>query len=82
MNKDLGKTQITKDIRVSSAAIFYKEWFGDYYQYETWIFSSDSRLKPRQFTWGTSGGEISEKLKWLTENAHRRIAKIMKANFN
>jgi hypothetical protein len=82
-NKDLGKTQITDKIRVSSASIFYahNEWGGVYHQYETWIFSSDPTIKSRQFIWGSSTYE-SDKLKMLTENAHRRISKIMNVKFS
>jgi hypothetical protein len=82
-NKDLGKTQITDKIRVSSASIFYahNEWGGVYHQYETWIFSNDPAIKSRQFIWGTSISE-STKLKWITENAHRRISKIMNLKFS
>lgn len=40
-NIDLGKTQITDKIRVSTAAIYYDEWFGKRYQLETWVFSQD-----------------------------------------
>ena len=77
-NIDLGKTRITDKIRVSSAAIFYGgNWFGDYYQYETFIFSDDDTFKTRTFIWGTSGGEVCDKIKEITERAHRRISKVM-----
>jgi hypothetical protein len=76
---DLGKTKITDSIRVSSAAILYDEnWFGDYYQYETWIFSDDPKIKSRMFIWGTSsGGKLWDKLVERTKTGHRRISKIM-----
>jgi hypothetical protein len=81
-NVDLGKTQIADNVRVSSAAIFYEMWFGDYYQYETWIFSKDERIKSRMFIWGTGNGiEISNKMKLITETGHRRISKIMLKKF-
>lgn len=44
-NVDLGKTQITDKVRVSSAAIFYDEWFGKRYQLETFIFSDDKSIQ-------------------------------------
>ena len=82
MNKDLGKTRITNDIRISSAAIFYEHtsWGQPYFQYETFIFSDNPSkgVKTRMFIWGTSSGkEISNKYIQLTERAHRRISKIM-----
>ena len=80
MNIGLGKTQITEQIRVSSAAIFYEhtDWGIPYYQYETFIFSDDPKFKTRMFIWDTSGGkDINKNLSELTKRAHRRIAKIM-----
>lgn len=47
-NIDLGKTQITDNVRVSSAAIYYDEWFGERYQLETFIFSNDKRIRTTQ----------------------------------
>lgn len=64
---DLGKTQITDDIRVSSAAIWYDQpWFGSYYQVETFIFSND-KDKQRQVMvihGTTSGDKVPQ---WLIE---------------
>jgi hypothetical protein len=78
-NKNLGITRITDLIRVSTAAIAYENnWFGSYYQYETFIFSSDPKFKTRMFIWGTSSGEkLSDKYVRLSETAHRRISKVM-----
>lgn len=78
-NIDLGKTQLNEKMRVSSAAIFYENsFFGDYYQYETWIFSDNPLYKSRMFIWGTSHGDkIFDKYKGLTMRAHARISKIM-----
>jgi hypothetical protein len=83
-NKNIGATKITDKIRVSTAAIAYiGNWFGDYYQYETFIFSGDPNFKTRMFIWGTSGGdELSKKYCELSERAHRRISKIMMGKFN
>lgn len=80
-NIDLGKTQIIDDIRVSSAAIAYEftEWGVPYYQYETWIFSDNSKCKSRMFIWGTSNGrEPYQKMVGLTMRAHKRISNVMK----
>lgn len=77
-NVNMGNTQITDKIRVSSAAIFYGgNWFGSYFQYETFIFSDDPSFKTRMFIWGAGGGVIEDKMKALTERAHKRVSKIM-----
>lgn len=39
-NFNIASTVINKDVRVSTAAIFYSEWFGDRYQLETIVFST------------------------------------------
>ena len=54
-NIDLGKTQITDKIRVSSAAIFRNVHFGDYWLIETWVFSADPRQRNRQIIHGSAG---------------------------
>jgi hypothetical protein len=36
--KDLGKTQISEHVRVSSACIEMQGTYDTYYQYETWVF--------------------------------------------
>jgi len=75
-NIDLGKTQITPEIRVSSAAIFYKSWFGDYYQLETFIFSDNNELqKSRQVIHGTCGREIPLRLQDKIKKIHAYISK-------
>lgn len=79
-NIDLGKTQITESIRVSSAAIFYDEWFGKRYQIETWIFSDDKRLKSRMFLhFSHHDKNIPQKHKDLVTRFHNRISKILKS---
>jgi hypothetical protein len=52
-NLDLGKTRITDKIRVSSSAIYRKEYFGDYWLVETWIFSDDPSQRSTQVIHGT-----------------------------
>ena len=47
-NKNLASTIITNKIRVSTAAIYYDEWFGERWQIETFIFSEDERIKTSQ----------------------------------
>jgi len=51
-NIDLAKTQITQDIRVSSAALYREEYFGSYWMVETWIFSDDPRQQSHQIIHG------------------------------
>lgn len=80
MNFDLGKTKITELVRVSSAAIFYENtpWGVAYFQYETFIFSSDPNFKTRQIIWGSSSGEIiNDDYIRLTQRGHNRVQKIM-----
>lgn len=78
-NIDLGKTKITDKVRVSSAAIFYKEYFGDFYQLETWVFSEDKKVQEsKQVIHGTTfGTEIPEKLIEKTKTFHRRASKLL-----
>lgn len=52
-NIDLGKTKITDLVRVSSAAIYYDMGHYQYYQFETFIFSYDARIKTRQVIHGS-----------------------------
>lgn len=37
-NFNIASTVINENIRVSTAAIYYEEWFGERYQLETWVF--------------------------------------------
>lgn len=68
---DLGKTQISDACRVSSAAIYYENnLFGDYYQYETFIFG----VICRQFIHGTNRHE-SGLLELKTRKFHRRLCR-------
>jgi hypothetical protein len=80
----LGKTQITDKIRVSSAAIFYEEWFGKYYQLETWIFSDDKeRQQSRMVIHGTTCGiTITQKEKIKVQKVHKYISDNLIKKFN
>lgn len=82
-NIDLGKTQITDKIRVSSAAIFYEEIFGSYYQLETFIFSDDKERQPTKMQIHcTTGVEIPQsKIDWV-KTFHRRVSKMLLKKFN
>ena len=51
-NIDLGKTQITDNVRVSSAALHRVEWQGSWWLVETWIFSDDPRQRNVQVVHG------------------------------
>jgi len=82
-NIDLGKTQITDKIRVSSAAIFYEEWFGKRYQFETFIFSNDKEaIRTKQIIHGSDRGEFSEKLAAKTRKIHNYISNNLLQKFN
>lgn len=77
MNIDLGKTKISDAVRVSSAAIYYEEWFGDFYQLETFIFSDDPKIKGRQIihkTVSDVGGVDKKEIK----KVHNYIAQNIK----
>lgn len=42
-NFNIASTVINDEIRVSTAAIFYDEWFGKRWQLETFIFKKDNK---------------------------------------
>lgn len=43
-NFNIASTIIDDNYRVSTAAIFYEgNWFGDYWQLETWVFCKDNK---------------------------------------
>ena len=83
MNKDLGKTQITPLVRVSSAAIWYEH--ENRYQVETWVFSDDPFSPSRMFIHGSSHGDILEDEDSLVVRAktfHRRASNMLLKKFN
>lgn len=74
-NFNIASTIITDKIRVSSAAIFYEEFFGNYYLLETWIFSDDPTIKSRQIIHGTTGiFPVSQKEKDNVVKVHNYVA--------
>jgi len=74
-NINLAITIITDKIRVSTAAIYYSEWFGEYYQYETWIFSNDKmHQKNVMVIHGTHGGDLDENMVKKSKHIHERIS--------
>lgn len=79
-NYDLGKTQITENIRVSSAAIFYEAEFGNYFQYETFVFSDSPKIKSRQIIHGSNCGK-SESLENKTRKIHDYISSNLQRKF-
>lgn len=83
-NIDLGKTQITEQVRVSSAAIFYESpFFGDYYQFETFIFSEDKCVqKSRQIIHGTTWNMNQNFLLERTKKVHTYVSNNLKIKFN
>lgn len=42
-NFNIASTVIDDNVRISTAAIFYDEWFGERFQMETWIFKKEGR---------------------------------------
>lgn len=71
-------TRITDKIRVSSAAIYYDEAFGDRYQYETWCFSGDPRQRSFQVIHG-SWSCVDYHYLLKTIKVHQYIVKNLKA---
>lgn len=72
---NLGKTRITDQIRISSAAIHYEAagvCGDDYFQYETFIFSDDPRQRTRHVIHGTAYSK-SVTLEEKTKKAHAQI---------
>ncbi len=80
MNYDLGKTEIAKGVRVSSAAIWY-DLFGGYFQYETWIFSDNVNQPSRQSIHGTAYYK-SYRLEEKTKKIHEYISNNLKQRLN
>ena len=72
-NIDIAKTQITDKIRVSSAALFYEELFGSFYQYETWVFSDDPKQPSKMVIHGTYH-ELNDQLETKTKIIHEYIS--------
>lgn len=72
-NIKIMQTQITPEIRVSTAGIFYNEQWGERFQYETWCFSDNPKQKSFQVIHGSSGWV---NFHYLTESikVHRYIA--------
>ncbi len=78
-NIDLGKTQITPLIRVSSAALYREDWPSNYWLVETWIFSDDPRQRNRQIIHGDASAFAgSKRLSDLSDTARRIHAQIAK----
>ena len=73
------QTQITNEIRVSTAGIFYGD-YGGRYQYETFVLSGDSKQKSFQVIHGSSG-YISFPLLKKSIKIHRHISDNLKRRF-
>lgn len=84
-NIDLGKTQITPSIRVSSAALYREDWPADYWLVETWIFSDDPHQESRQIIHGDASPSCSKRLEELSAKArkvHAQIASNLMQKYN
>jgi hypothetical protein len=82
---DLGKSQITPIIRVSSAALMRDDWWGSWWLVETWIFSDDPRQKSRQIIHGDSGAgggrPPHERICATARKVHGQIAENLRRRF-
>lgn len=67
------QTQITSKIRVSTAGIFYKDLYGERFQYETWCFSADPSQRNFQVIHG-SRSDVNFRLLIRAIKIHRRIS--------
>lgn len=77
-NRNIKSTIITDNIRVSSAIIFYEANFGDYYQYETIVFSKDERIPWDMEIHGTkSYGDDESLIKSAIEWHDEEVAEII-----
>ncbi len=82
-NIDLGKTRITDKIMVSTAAIYYKEWFGERYQLETWIFSEDKTVqKSHQVIHCSTNTTIPQRRIDDAKRVHKYISDNLLKKFN
>ena len=79
-NFNIASTQITPQIRVSSAAIWYDH--ENRYQVETVIFSDSEDQRTRQFIHGSTCGEDGiDELTEYAQTFHRRIVLKLRRNF-
>ncbi len=81
-NIDLGKTRITDQIFVSSAALYRADWPADWWLVETWIFSDDPSQKTHQTIHGdcqASSKRALEELSTIARKVHGHIARNLMA---
>ena len=83
-NIKIKHTQITSNIRVSTAAIWREEIFYDglhrYWLIETWCFSDDLRQKSFQVVHGTPG-YLYDRIRWKARKVHGYIVNNLKTKF-
>jgi len=75
------QTQITPEIRMSTAGIFYNEQWGERFQYETWCFSDDPKQRSFQVIHGSCGWLDQHYLK-KSIKIHRYISSNLKKRHN
>jgi len=85
--ENLAHTQITDTIRVSTASIFYEEYFGTYLQVETFIFSKDERIRTQQIIHGTCSAEypnnkLFNKAKKIHNYISNNLTEYYEKNYN
>ena len=86
-NKTMGMriihTQITPNIRVSTAAIYYEQTYyvRPYWRFETWCFSKDDRQRSFQVIHGTDSNKFSWYDLRTSIKVHQYIAKNLKKKF-
>lgn len=81
-NFNIASDVINETVRVSTAGIWLGFQFGDYLQYETWIFSNDRAVQRSvQVIHGTSGRE-REQLRLEALKIHGYMVAGMNKKFN
>ena len=80
-NFNIASDVINETVRVSTAGIWLGLQFGDYLQYESWIFSNDKAVQRSvQVIHGTSGRE-RENLRLEAIKIHGYLVANMKTKF-
>ena len=74
-NKSIQYTLIKPGVKVSSAAIYYQEIWGDRWQYETWIFRNDG-IESKMAIHGSSSHFPNERLENISKKFHRRVVRL------
>lgn len=73
---NIASTKVCDGVRVSSAAIYYNEFWGQRWQFETWIFSDRPEVKSHQFIHG-NGESGDKRFEARAKRCHRRLLRLL-----